>query len=51
LVQLQGWPRAAAAGTADGGKRPFGLPTLEDKIVQGAVAEVLSTPFRLRSYP
>ena len=27
---------------ADGGKRPLGLPALEDKIVQGAVAEVLS---------
>lgn len=27
---------------ADGGLRPLGVPTLEDKIVQGAVAEVLS---------
>ena len=27
---------------ADGGRRPLGVPTLEDKIVQGAVAEVLS---------
>jgi RNA-directed DNA polymerase len=27
---------------ADGGKRPLGVPTLEDKIVQGAVAELLS---------
>ena len=27
---------------ADGGQRPLGVPTLEDKIVQGAVAEVLS---------
>lgn len=27
---------------ADGGRRPLGIPTLEDKIVQGAVAEVLS---------
>ena len=26
----------------DGGQRPLGVPTLEDKIVQGAVAEVLS---------
>ena len=26
---------------ADGGQRPLGVPTLEDKIVQGAVAEVL----------
>jgi RNA-directed DNA polymerase len=26
----------------DGGRRPLGVPTLEDKIVQGAVAEVLS---------
>jgi len=28
---------------ADGGQRPLGVPTLEDKIVQGAVAEVLSS--------
>ena len=27
---------------ADGGHRPLGVPVLEDKIVQGAVAEVLS---------
>jgi RNA-directed DNA polymerase len=27
---------------ADGGQRPLGVPTLEDKIVQGAVAEMLS---------
>ena len=27
---------------ADGGQRPLGIPALEDKIVQGAVAEVLS---------
>ena len=27
---------------ADGGKRPLGIPVLEDKIVQGAVAEVLN---------
>jgi group II intron reverse transcriptase/maturase len=27
---------------ADGGHRPLGVPTLEDKIVQGAVAEVVS---------
>ncbi|MGX9121111.1 group II intron reverse transcriptase/maturase, partial [Mesorhizobium sp. BHbsci] len=26
---------------ADGGKRPLGVPVLEDKIVQSAVAEVL----------
>lgn len=30
---------------ADGGKRPPGVPTLEDKIVQGAVAEVLSAVY------
>ena len=27
---------------ADGGHRPLGVPALEDKVVQGAVAEVLS---------
>ena len=29
----------------DGGERPLGVPTLEDKIVQGAVAEVLSAVY------
>jgi len=28
---------------SDGGQRPLGIPALEDKIVQGAVAEVLNT--------
>jgi len=31
---------------ADGGKRPLGVPALEDKIVQSAVAEVLSAVYR-----
>ena len=30
---------------ADGGRRPLGVPTLEDKIVQGVVAEVLSAVY------
>src|SRR5271156_3056598 len=30
---------------ADGGQRPLGVPTLEDKIVQGAVAEVLNAVY------
>jgi group II intron reverse transcriptase/maturase len=30
-------------GKPDGDRRPLGLPTVEDKIVQGAVAEVLSS--------
>nr|WP_245274254.1 hypothetical protein [Mesorhizobium sp. L103C105A0] len=30
---------------ADGGKRPLGVPALEDKIVQSAVAEVESDWF------
>ncbi|MGB8841120.1 MAG: group II intron reverse transcriptase/maturase [Aliidongia sp.] len=32
---------------ADGGRRPLGIPTLEDKIVQGAVAEVLSAIYEV----
>jgi group II intron reverse transcriptase/maturase len=31
----------------DGGKRPLGIPTLEDKIVQGAVAEVLGSIYEV----
>lgn len=30
---------------ADGGRRPLGIPALEDKIVQGAVAEVLNAVY------
>jgi RNA-directed DNA polymerase len=32
---------------ADGGRRALGVPTLEDKIVQGAVAEVLSAIYEV----
>jgi group II intron reverse transcriptase/maturase len=32
---------------ADGGQRPLGVPTLEDKIVQGAVAELLSAVYEV----
>jgi retron-type reverse transcriptase len=32
---------------ADGGQRPIGIPALEDKIVQGAVAEVLSAIYEV----
>ena len=32
---------------ADGGQRPLGVPALEDKIVQGAVAEVLSAIYEV----
>ena len=35
---------------ADGGQRPLGVTALEDKIVQGAVAEVLSATTRLTSW-
>ncbi len=32
---------------SDGGRRPLGVPTLEDKIVQGAVAETLSAIYEV----
>ncbi len=32
---------------SDGGRRPLGVPSLEDKIVQGAVAEVLSSIYEV----
>jgi RNA-directed DNA polymerase len=32
---------------ADGGRRPLGIPALEDKVVQGAVAEVLSAIYEV----
>ncbi|MGH7735018.1 MAG: group II intron reverse transcriptase/maturase, partial [Gemmatimonadales bacterium] len=32
---------------ADGGRRPLGVPTLEDKIVQSAVAETLSAVYEV----
>jgi group II intron reverse transcriptase/maturase len=32
---------------SDGGKRPLGIPALEDKIVQGAVAEMLSAIYEV----
>jgi RNA-directed DNA polymerase len=32
---------------ADGGQRPLGVPTLEDKIVQSAVAEVMSAIYEV----
>jgi retron-type reverse transcriptase len=32
---------------ADGGRRPLGVPTLEDKIVQGAIAETLSAVYEV----
>jgi RNA-directed DNA polymerase len=31
----------------DGGQRPLGIPALEDKIVQGAVAELLSAIYEV----
>lgn len=32
---------------SDGGKRPLGVPALEDKVVQGAVAEVLNAIYEV----
>ncbi len=36
-----------AAPKADGGQRPLGVPPLEDKIGQGAVAELLSAVYEV----
>lgn len=35
---------------SDGGKRPLGLPSLEDKIVQGAVVEILNAIYEVDFY-
>ena len=42
--------RRAFITKADGGRRPLGILALEDKIVQGAVAEVLSAAYEVHFF-